>query len=137
MSVWGKLAGAAAGLAIGGPIGALLGGVAGHYVIDRDKEEDGPAENQVAFTVGVIALGAKMAKADGVVTRDEVSAFKRAFHVPPDEAKNVARVFDLAKRDARGFEPYASQVARLFRDNPAVLEELLDCLFRIARADGH
>ena len=59
MSIWGKLAGAAAGLAIGGPIGALLGGVAGHYVIDRDKEQDGPAENQVAFTVGVIALGAK------------------------------------------------------------------------------
>ena len=55
MSIWGKLAGAAAGLAIGGPIGALLGGVAGHYVIDRDKEQDGPAENQVAFTVGVIA----------------------------------------------------------------------------------
>ena len=62
MSIWGKLAGAAAGLAIGGPIGALLGGVAGHYVIDRDQEQDGPAENQVAFTVGVIALGAKMAR---------------------------------------------------------------------------
>jgi len=48
MSIWGKLAGAAAGLAIGGPIGALLGGVAGHYVIDRDQEQNGPAENQVA-----------------------------------------------------------------------------------------
>jgi hypothetical protein len=81
MSVWGKLAGAAAGLAIGGPIGALLGGVAGHYVIDRDKEEDGSAENQVAFTVGVIALGAKMAKADGIVTADEVAAFRRIFVV--------------------------------------------------------
>jgi len=55
------LAGAAAGLAVGGPIGALLGGVAGHYVVNRD-EDDAPAENQVAFTVGVIALGAKMAK---------------------------------------------------------------------------
>jgi len=96
MSVWGKLAGAAAGLAIGGPIGALLGGVAGHYVIDRDKEEDGPAENQVAFTVGVIALGAKMAKADGVVTMDEVNAFKEVFKVPEGEMKNVARVFNLA-----------------------------------------
>jgi DnaJ like chaperone protein len=59
------------------------------------------------------------------------------FRIPPEEAKNVARVFDLAKRDARGFEPYAQQVARLFRDNPAVLEELLHCLFLIARADGH
>ena len=82
MSIWGKLAGAAAGLAIGGPIGALLGGVAGHYVIDRDKEEDGPAENQVAFTVGVIALSAKMAKADGIVTQDEVHAFQEDIRPP-------------------------------------------------------
>ncbi|HEX6830448.1 MAG TPA: TerB family tellurite resistance protein [Methyloceanibacter sp.] len=100
MSIWGKLAGAAAGLAIGGPIGALLGGVAGHYVIDRDQEQDGPAENQVAFTVGVIALGAKMAKADGVVTMDEVNAFKEVFKVPEGEMKNVARVFNLAKQGA-------------------------------------
>jgi hypothetical protein len=77
MQLWGKLAGATAGLAAGGPIGALLGGFAGHYFIDRDEEEDIPAENQVAFTVGVIALGAKMAKADGIVTRDEVAASRR------------------------------------------------------------
>ena len=62
MSIWGKLAGAASGLAVGGPIGAMLGGVAGHYIIDRENDEDAPAANQLAFTVGVIALGAKMAK---------------------------------------------------------------------------
>ena len=72
MSIWGKLAGAAVEFARGSPIGVLLGGVG-------DQEEDGPAENQVAFTVGVIALGAKMAKADGVVTMDEVNAFKEVF----------------------------------------------------------
>src|SRR6476661_3069408 len=117
MSIWGKLAGAAAGLAIGGPIGALLGGVAGHYVIDRDKEEDGPAENQVAFTVGVIALGAKMAKADGVVTMDEVNAFKEVFKVPDGEMKNVARVFNLAKADEvlhPREEQFLQQVAKRF-----------------------
>ena len=58
MSIWGKLAGAAAGLAVGGPIGALLGGFAGHYAIDRDKGDEEAGENQVAFTVGVIALAA-------------------------------------------------------------------------------
>jgi DnaJ like chaperone protein len=142
MSIWGKIIGGAAGFALGGPIGALIGALAGH-AIDRMSDMDGSADGapadatrQVAFTIAVIALGAKMAKADGVVTRDEVAAFKQAFRVPPEEAKNVARVFDLAKRDARGFEPYAQQVARLFRDNPAVLEELLNCLFLIARADG-
>ncbi|HVO14636.1 MAG TPA: TerB family tellurite resistance protein [Alphaproteobacteria bacterium] len=146
MSIWGKIIGGAAGFALGGPLGALIGALAGH-AIDRMSDigasgaapsgAAGDGTRQIAFTIAVIALGAKMAKADGVVTRDEVAAFKRVFQVPPEEAKNVARVFDLAKRDVRGFEPYAQQVARLFRDNPAVLEELLDCLFLIARADGH
>jgi DnaJ like chaperone protein len=149
LSIWGKIIGGTAGFALGGPLGALIGALAGH-AIDRMSDMGAPAggaagggagpadgTRQVAFTIAVIALGAKMAKADGVVTRDEVAAFKQVFRVPPEEAGNVASVFDLAKRDARGFEPYAQQVARLFRDNPAVLEELLDCLFLIARADGH
>jgi DnaJ like chaperone protein len=135
MSVWGKLAGAAAGLAIGGPIGALVGGVAGHYVIDRDQEQDGPAENQVAFTVGVIALGAKMAKADGVVTMDEVNAFKEVFKVPEGEMKNVARVFNLAKQDVSGYEAYAEQLATMFKGNRKLLEDVLEGLFHIAKAD--
>jgi DnaJ like chaperone protein len=77
-----------------------------------------------------------MAKADGQVSRSEVAAFKQVFQVPQDETANVARFFDLAKRDARGFEPYAQQIARMFRKNHPVLEELLDGLFHIARADG-
>jgi DnaJ like chaperone protein len=135
MSIWGKLAGAAAGLAVGGPIGALLGGVAGHYVVDRD-EDDAPAENQVAFTVGVIALGAKMAKADGVVTLDEVNAFKDVFKVPEGEMKNVARIFNLAKQDTAGYESYAEQLATMFEGNRTLLEDVLDGLFHIAWADN-
>src|SRR6516225_8034618 len=136
MSIWGKLAGAAAGLTIGGPIGALLGGVAGHYVIDRDQEQDGPAENQVAFTVGVIALGAKMAKADGVVTMDEVNAFKEVFKVPEGEVGNVSRIFNAAKKDAVGYEAYATQLASLLKGNRKLLEDVLEGLFHIAMADG-
>ena len=136
MSIWGKLAGAAAGLAIGGPIGALLGGFAGHYVIDREKAEDGVGENQVAFTVGVIALGAKMAKADGVVTKDEVNAFKDVFKVPEGEMKNVARVFNLAKQDVAGYEAYAEQLASMFKGNRQLLEDILDGLFHISGADS-
>ncbi len=140
MSIWGKIVGGATGFALGGPLGALLGGLAGHAV-DKMREStaegaDEDATKNVAFTIGVVVLCAKMAKADGVVTRDEIGAFKEVFQVPPDEMKNVGRVFDRARRDARGFEPYARQIARMFRDNPAVLEELLDGLFHIARADG-
>jgi len=138
MSIWGKIIGGAAGFAIGGPIGALIGAVAGHAV-DRARAQGGEPQDStksIAFTIGVIALGAKMAKADGVVTRDEIDAFKKVFRVPTDEVRNVARVFDQARKDSRGFEPYARQIAGMFAENPAVLEELLYCLTYIARADG-
>ena len=142
MSIWGKIVGGAAGFALGGPLGALLGAVAGHAVDkmrEPGREGDGvvaDATKRIAFTIAVIALGAKMAKADGRVTRDEVEAFKRVFRIPPEEVQNVGRVFDQARRAATGYEPYARQIARMFADNPAVLEELLDGLFHIARADG-
>lgn len=134
MSVWGKLAGAAAGLAIGGPLGALLGGIAGHLVVDRESEPS-EVDKQLAFTIGVIALGAKMAKADGHVTTDEVHAFKEVFQVPESERANVARIFNLAKQDTAGFESYAKQLAKLFRDDPDMLRNILEGLFHIAEAD--
>jgi DnaJ like chaperone protein len=65
-----------------------------------------------------------------------VAAFKEVFHIPPEEMKNVGRVFDLARRDAHGFEPYAEQIASLFADSPQVLEDLIDGLFHIAKADN-
>ena len=139
MSIWGKIIGATTGFALGGPIGALVGGLAGHALDRRGIRGDGSggdATKQIAFTIGVIALGAKMAKADGQVTADEVQAFKEVFRIPPEEMKNVARVFDLARKDARGYEVYAQQIAGLFKESPRVLEDLIDGLFHIAKADN-
>ncbi len=143
MSIWGKILGGAAGFAIGGPLGALLGAVAGHAVdelrgTDAPEDEEAPGPDQtksIAFTVGVIVLGAKMAKADGVVHRVEIDAFRQVFHVPPEELKNVGRLYDVAKRDSAGFETYAKQLARMFQDRRPVLEDLLGGLFHIATAD--
>ena len=132
--------GGAAGFALGGPLGAIIGAVAGHAVDKmRQPQQEGAeddATKKIAFTIAVVVLGAKMAKADGQVTPDEVGAFKEVFHVPPDEMKNVGRLFNRARSDAAGFEPYAWQIGRMFKNNPAVLVELLDGLFHIARADG-
>lgn len=137
MSIWGTLVGGAAGLVLGGPLGALLGALGG-YAAGKGGTIEGDREGtrSISFTIGVIALGAKMAKADGSVTVDEVAAFREVFHVPDDELKNVSRLFDRAKREATGFEPYAQQLAKLFSDNKTVLEELLDALFHIAKADN-
>lgn len=137
MSIWSSIIGGAAGGAIlGGPIGAIIGAVAGHYIGKKMTDGPGVATEQITFTIGVIVLSAKMAKADGHVSREEINAFKQAFQVPEGEMKNVARVFNMARKEATGFEPYARQLAKLFRDKPAMLEELLCILFHIARADN-
>jgi len=99
-------------------------------------EGDPVTRKQVSFSIAIIALSAKMAKADGVVTVDEVVAFQELFEVPRDEAKHVARVFDLAKQDVAGFEAYAAQVKRLFPDDDDILRDVIDGLFHIAKADG-
>ena len=141
MSIWGKVIGGVAGFTLGGPLGALMGTVAGHAYDKMKAESVSPgaedtATRRVAFTTAVIVLSAKMAKADGQVTRDEVDAFKELFHIPANEMKNVGKLFDEAKKDAKGFEPYAEQIEMMFAHEPAVLEELMGGLFHIARADG-
>jgi len=145
MSVVGRILVGARHLSFGGPLGHLLARVAEHlphWHIATDHA-GGPADNghgdprrRVTFTIACIALGAKMAKADGEVTRDEVAAFNEVFRTPSGEEDHVRLIFDLARRSTHGFESYARQVARLFADDRAVLEDLLGGLFHIAMADG-
>ncbi len=97
---------------------------------------DPKLRRQVALSVALIALSAKMAKADGVVTPTEVAAFRTLFAVPASEERGVNRLFDLAKRDVAGFQTYATRVAALYKDDPTGLEDVIDGLFTIAKADG-
>jgi len=125
MSIWTRIADSisATGYSIGGFLAKLA------------SSRASPPEKTVAFTIGMIALGAKMAKADGVVTQGEISAFRQVFHVPREDLAVVARVFNLAKQDVAGFDSYARQIARLFKTKSMVLEDVLDGLFHIAKAD--
>ena len=139
MTIWGKIIGSATGFAFGGAIGALLGGAAGH-ALDKFKTKEKLPEKlalkQIGFTIGVIVLSAKMAKADGKVTKSEIKAFKEKINVPDNEIKNVARLWDQAKKTTDGFEVYAKQISNLLEKNSSVLEELLNLLVIIAEADG-
>jgi DnaJ like chaperone protein len=130
MSIFSRIAGVLAGGV--GKVGAAVSGL--RAVLANLANSD--VRRQATFAIAVIALSAKMAKADGVVTRPEVDAFCHIFTIPPGEEKNVGRVYNLAKRDIAGFEAYARDVARLLADDPAMLEAILDGLFGIAKADG-
>jgi len=138
MSIWGKIIGGGVGLALGGPLGAIIGATVGHAFDKHQAPTGEPDEStrSAAFTIAVVVLGAKMAKADGVVTKDEIHAFKEVFEIPPEDAQKVGGIFNHARQDSGGFEPYAHQIADMFQGNPSVLEELLHCLSTIAHADG-
>ena len=138
MSIWGKIIGGTAGFALGGPIGALIGTLAGHAV-DTYADKSGAEQDntrEVAFTIALIALSAKMAKADGKVTRDEILAFREKVDIPPEEIEHVGRIWDLARTTPDGFDGYARQVAGMFHPGSPVLDQLMGLLFHIARADG-
>lgn len=135
-SFWGVLGGGGIGFALGGPLGGLIGALAGHVLVDREGAPFAPAPRELIFTTGLVALSAKMARSDGVVTRDEVAAFRRIVDVPAEQQGRIEKLFDLAKQTSAGFEAYAAQIADSFKDEPALLEDVLDGLFLIAAADG-
>ena len=130
MSIWDRLASAVAESSVGASIGTLFSGAA---QVEREPR-DRSADNEVPFTVAVIALSAKMAKADGVITRDEVEAFREAFGVSDGEMKQVARIFNLAKEDVTGYEAFAEDLVNGFKGDRKLLEDVLG-LFHIAKAD--
>ena len=124
MSIWKRISDALAALAQGEGLLAVF------------EKLRTPPERTIGFTIAVIALGAKMAKADGLVTRDEVTAFRQVFHIPTSETQNAARVFDLARKDVAGYDIYAARICDMFGAGHQALVDLLEGLFYIAVADG-
>lgn len=124
MSIWTRISEALAALTTGQGLSA---------VFERLRT---PPEQSVGFTIAVIALGAKMAKADGRVTRDEVAAFREVFTISPEDEGRAAEVFNLARQDVAGFDAYARKIAGMFGQGHPALTDLLEGLFHIAVADG-
>ena len=124
MSIWSRISEALSALAQGEGLSAVF-----------DKLRTSP-EKTVAFTIAVIALGAKMAKADGHVTRDEVTAFREIFHIPKHEEANAARLFNMARTDVAGYDVYARRIKAMYGEDDSALCDLMEGLFHIAMADG-
>ncbi|PWC29498.1 TerB family tellurite resistance protein [Teichococcus aestuarii] len=146
MSLWGKILGGVTGFAMGGPFGAVVGAALGHAADEgatRLPELDSRPEaiaritnRDQLFSIGVIVLSAKLAKVDGAVKREEIDAFKRAFRIPPESQREVGLLFDKAREEPGGYEPFANRMGEAFADNRVMLEEVLTALHHIARADG-
>ena len=139
MSIWGSLIGGMVGFSLGGPFGMLLGSIIGGKV-SRAKSAGGFRsfrQPQQVFALSLIVLSAKLSKADGSVSREELVAVKDKLKIPENELDQVGKIFNQAKTEAAGYEPYAQQIAQIYKKNSQVLEEVINILFYIAEADGH
>ena len=139
MSIWGSLLGGVIGFSFGGPFGALLGSFLGGKIsrLNSSKTIGNQQNSQEVFALSLIILSAKLSKADGHVSKEELIAVKDKFQIPDSEIDQVAKIFNKAKDESTGYEPYAKQIAEIFRGNLNVLEEVINILFYIAEADGH
>ena len=139
MAIWGSLIGGMIGLSLGGPFGMLLGSLIGGK-ISRVRSSSGFksfAQPQQIFALSLIVLSAKLSKADGQISKEELIAVKDKLKIPENEIDQVGKIFNKAKEESAGYEPYAQQIAQIYSGNINVLEEVINILFYIAEADGN
>ena len=139
MSIWGSLLGGVIGFSLGGPFGALLGSFLGGKIsnISSSNTFGNQQNSQQIFALSLIILSAKLSKADGRVSKEELIAVKEKLQIPDSEIDQVAKIFNKAKDESTGYEPYAKQISEIFKGKQNVLEEVINILFYIAEADGH
>lgn len=154
MSIWGKILGGSTGMVLGGPLGAVLGLALGHK-IDKIRSRDSKLinednlsnenisfqqynenEKQLAFASGVIVIAAKLSKADGKVTQDEIIKFREVFDFDPKDEVAIGKIFNNAKKSSEGFEVYARQLVAVFGNQQELYIEFINSLYKIAFADG-
>ena len=141
MSIWGSLIGGMVGFSLGGPFGMLLGSLIGGKI---SRARSGAAGNfgafarpQQIFALSLIVLSAKLSKADGQVSKEELVAIKDKLKIPENEIVQVGKIFNKAKEESAGYEPYAQQIAQIYKGKINVLEEVINILFYISEADGN
>jgi len=141
MSIWGSLIGGMVGFSLGGPFGMLLGSLIGGKISRARSGSTGNfgafAQPQQIFALSLIVLSAKLSKADGQVSKEELIAVRDKLKIPENEVEQVGKIFNKAKQESTGYEPYAQQIAQIYKNNPNVLEEVINILFYIAEADGN
>ena len=140
MSIWGSLIGGMIGFSFGGPFGMLLGSLIGGKISRAKSRSSGFAsfaQPQQIFALSLIVLTAKLSKADGQVSKEELIAVRDKLKIPDNEIEQVGKIFNKAKEESTGYEPYAQQISQIYKSNPNVLEEVINILFYIAEADGN
>ena len=142
MSLIGGIVGGMIGFTLLGPIGALVGSVMGSRMTRQAKSRRNPnnLDHQVAFFTALFACLAKIAKADGRVSEEEVSKIESfistKFNFNEEERNFAINIFQRAKSDRISFDAYAKQLYQLLGSSPNSLLVFYELLFELAMADG-
>ena len=146
MGWFGKLTFGTMGMLFGGPLGAIAGAALGHHLIDKKTSQInrqisfGQAEqSQAAYFVSIFSILGKLAKADGVITRDEIAVvegFLSSLQIPQQQKQFARQVFREAKNSPYSIDDFASQLYQINRHQPTILLSFMDLLFKLAAADG-
>ena len=142
MSLFGGIVGGFVGFTLLGPIGALVGSVVGSRMSESRTRRRNPNnfDHQVAFFAALFACFAKISKADGVVSKEEVLKIEefisKKFNLDKEQRNFAINIFQKAKDDNVSFEAYAKQLQSLLKQSPNSLLIFYELLFELAMADG-
>ncbi len=144
----GKIVGGTLGFAIGGPIGAVAGATFGH-AFDLNEERyfstkgallSGNEQSQLTFFVASFSMLAKLAKVDGRISEEEINSVQQFMvhdlNLSPEGQRIAINIFQAADKSSESFERFAFQFYGRFRNNPQMLELMIDILLRVSLADG-
>lgn len=146
MGWFGKLTLGTLGLFMGGPLGAIAGAVLGHHLFDKEDYSGDKGlyfeqrdEAQAAYFVCLFSVLSKMAKADGVVTKEEINVvdqFLSTLKLHEHEKQFARNIFNEAKKSPYTIDDFAAQLYQINQAQPIVLVSFLELLFKLASADG-
>ena len=131
MGWFGKLTLGSLGLFMGGPLGAIAGGALGHLLFDKEDNiasktlPFGQADQaQAAYFISLFSILGKLAKADGVVSREEiniVNQFLSTLRLPEQQKQFAKNIFNEAKKSPYSIDDFASQLYQVNHNQPTIL----------------
>ena len=150
MGIVGKIVGGTIGFALGGPLGAIAGAAFGHaYDASTDIEAsrgEGAGRlsmetSQMAFFVATFSMLAKLVRADGRISQEEINAIERVMledlRLDAESRHHAMNIFRAALNSPGTFDDFARQFYGHFHQQPQLLDLMIDILVRVSLADGH
>lgn len=151
MSWWGKFIGGAVGFSMGGPMGLLIGGVIGHKLVDKPIQEgiEGTSMQggiwgnneltQAAFFSTTFSIMGHIAKADGIVSKDEIAMARQIMDhmkLDPEQKKAAIDLFNKGKQSDFDLEGVLTQFKQVAHRRTTLLQMFLEIQLHAALADG-